>query len=120
MIEGAIGHTIVLGYLRAMREKLTPEGAWTQEVFARDARGRPTYEDNPLAVSWCINGALLAVAPGGQRDAPHRFLRRAAGLGAGQGLSVWNDTLARTQTEVLAIVDRAIELCKKEGEDVAE
>lgn len=45
----------------------------------------------------------------------HRMLRLAARTSHQGGIVVWNDTPGRTQAEVLAAFDKAIEMAKKES-----
>jgi hypothetical protein len=93
-----------LATLRAMRELLTPEGAWTQGVEARRADGRSVGFNDPIACSWCLAGAKWRV---GDLASNRPWL--ALGL---DSVSAWNDAPGRTQADVLALLDAKI----KEGE----
>lgn len=97
----------VLTVLRGARELLTPEGAWTQNEYAKTRTGRPCSVTSPRAVCWCLDGALWheTTAEGWDQareaviavlDSPPSFIL------------VWNDDPDRTQAEVLALLDRAI------------
>ena len=86
--------------LRAARARLTPEGAWTQSEFARNADGRAVPVDSSEAVCWCLRGAFMAdnhTTPLRVIDAmPRRWVVE------------WNDAPGRTQAEVLAFLDARI------------
>jgi hypothetical protein len=82
---------------------------WTQEVFARDRRGKEVRTAERSAACWCAYGAVI------RADAEYDgyvYLSRAIGL-TGQLISQWNDEPTRTQQEVLAAFDRAIELAEQ-------
>jgi hypothetical protein len=96
----------VLTDARAMVER-----GWTQGWFARDAAGNKRYELDESAVCWCMAGAYMAVAPGlASWEEAEDFLKRAIGE---ESVPDWNDVDGRTQAEVLAAFDRAIELANE-------
>lgn len=100
--------------LIAARQKLTPEGAWTQHVLARSALGFRVPPNSPTATCWCLRGALSSVSrPGPNRSQGELEIRAvlvlAKLLGGHLHVWHWNDAPGRTQAEVLALLDRAIE-----------
>ena len=100
-----------LEVLKAARAKI--EKGWTQGAMARDKNGVALSCSDQDAACWCVMGATMAVT----HDIPTTnaaigFLRLAVGDFAPR----WNDTPGRTQAEVLAAFDKAIELCEKESQ----
>jgi hypothetical protein len=98
------------------------EKGWTQDYFAKDAKGRPDYYDpsSPL-VCYCSLGAI-STAVRGYPDADanvcevreyENFLAKAIGKSGPVGIAEWNDDPDRTQAEVLAAFDKAIELAEQ-------
>jgi hypothetical protein len=85
------------------------ERGWTQKVGARDSGGTPVWGGEKAAVSWCAVGAICTV---GAKMAPFRQANNLNGWG---GISVWNDAPERTQAEVLAAFDKAIELAEAQS-----
>jgi hypothetical protein len=84
------------------------ERGWCQIDQARDALGRDCDPHDPKAVCWCVYGAFNAV------DAPNEALKPLQ-LATGEILLAnWNDAPERTQAEVLAAFDRAIELVERD------
>jgi len=95
---------------------LTPEGAWTQELFARDICGGPLSAGfDEGAVCWCAIGAIEKVTG-------EEFLEELPVLAAQQLESVlltaippWNDAPERTQAEVVAKLREAAALARERG-----
>ena len=83
---------------------------WTQEAFARDADGEPVSAKDPDACSWCVVGAVVAAYPDwdnlskGLWDFLGRFVDEPCP-------DEFNDLPETTQTDVLALFDRAIARC---------
>lgn len=96
-----------LDVLRAARERLTPDGAWTQGYGARDANGKPIDPKSPRAVCWCLIGALAAA--GAEEKQIFYAAQWLTTAGSWNTLPRWNDDPSRTQAEVLAAFDAAIE-----------
>ena len=100
--------------LIAAREKI--ERGWTQGAHARDRRGKSTPASRGSAVCWCPQGAIGAVSP------PEEWKKYRDALGlleAAVGTNLipsWNDIPGRTQAEVLAAFDKAIEASKRTPE----
>lgn len=81
------------------------ERGWCRGDYAKDANGCSVYEDNPSAICWCASGAINAKAGYVER----RVFSQAIGTTCIPG---WNDAPERTQAEVLAAFDKAIELAE--------
>lgn len=100
--------------LRAARAKV--QKGWCQGRLARNADGKGISPDDPDAVSWCAIGGIESnhKITEGQAWEAKRLFRRVVGL-TGPGIDKWNDAPGRTQAEVLAAFDAAIELSRLEG-----
>lgn len=89
------------------------ERGWTQGQWARGKSGRPVRYNSRFAVCWCSSGAQ-ARAFGkdweGYQDAKEMFFAAIEH----SNIAVWNDAPERTQAEVLAAFDKAIELAEAE------
>jgi hypothetical protein len=90
------------------------ERGWCQFQLAHDAEGRERWEyigtredDRFVPVSWCAAGALKDAGAGALAVRAFREV-------VGTPIS-WNDAPERTQTDVLAAFDRAIELAEQEA-----
>jgi hypothetical protein len=89
---------------------------WTQGFAARDVAGQSVEPwSSPSACSWCIVGALNVACGTDVSETYDGLARRKAAfeslepfVGCEDWL-FWNDTPGRTQAEVLAAFDRAIE-----------
>lgn len=95
-------------------EKISPRGAWTQEVSARDRTGIEVDEEDRAAVCWCASGAIYS-----QRQARYDvrvsaclYLERSLG----QRIPDWNDSSRRTQAEVVAALRKASAIAASEGQ----
>lgn len=113
----------ILQALRAVRERLAR--GWVQRDFAVDEFGASVTSCDPRACCWCLSGAWIAACNAelgpklsfGVADAwteSHVFLMAAIHEKALRPLDVisYNDATGRTKAEVLAVADRAIELCE--------
>lgn len=100
-----------LEILRGMRELLADEKRWTKGVFARDADGMATCPVYGEASCFCIAGAARMItndrAYGTGLNAWRARVLEAA---RARSLGEWNDAPERTHAEVLAALDKAIEL----------
>jgi hypothetical protein len=96
--------------LQKAREILTPPGAWTQGQFARNADGVGCSEYRDEAVCFCAVGALHRAA-WRVNSAPEWYYDALRALIAvvGHSIGSWNDAEGRTQAEVLAAFDKAID-----------
>ncbi len=90
--------------LKAVRALIAK--GWTQEAYARDARGFAVNFDSDEAECYCLRGATLAAADSYSCCAD---LQIALSLPLSDGLIAYNDFPGRTQADVLALIDRAIE-----------
>lgn len=82
---------------------------WTRKAIARTETGEEAASCGDInAVCWCIFGALYAQPSGVPRQKASRIIDDVCG---GEMVS-WNDAPGRTQAEVLAAFDRAIELAQ--------
>lgn len=91
------------------------ERGWCQGCFARDAQGQPIESTDPLAETFCIRGAMRAVAPNDYdvRARAHRHLEDviiALTDGDCDSIASYNDDPDRTHAEILAVFDAAIAL----------
>jgi hypothetical protein len=92
------------------KAKALIERGWTQGAFARRANGRVIGYESDDASCFCIAGALMRVTPLiSDFERLCHPLTRATGS---PRLDHWNDAPGRTQAEVLAAFDKAIELAE--------
>ena len=91
---------------------------WTQGAYMRAADGENVWPNYKRAVCFCVMGAIsLAAAPYESLDDedepnPIRYMAAKALINANDiqcTISEWNDAPERTQAEVLAAFDKAIE-----------
>ena len=88
---------------------------WCQGAIARDASGRSVLPSSSEARRWSLLGALLA-SRDGQRASD--FLGAVNSLHSSideSALEVWNDRPGRTQREVVAALERALEVVVNGG-----
>lgn len=93
-----------------MESRPLVDKGWCQWAVARNVLGRGVEADAEDAVEWCAVGALTLVAtPSGciGFTAARDLLAEAAGV---DSIIDWNNTIGRTQPEVLEVWDRAIAL----------
>lgn len=80
---------------------------FTTGCLARDAEGRPVDPTSHLAVAWCAEGAIAAVAESrAEAEKAVRATCAASGLAAG-GLTQWNDAEARDEEQVARLLEQA-------------
>jgi hypothetical protein len=91
--------------LRAARALI--QRGWCKGAFARDETGIPVAPNEHHAVQWCSRGAIAAATI--RREAEHVAAVDALKMQVGFAIAVWNDARERTQAEVLAAFDRAIQ-----------
>jgi hypothetical protein len=82
-----------------VKELLATEEQWTQGHYAKNTNGTPVGYTSEDACSFCLLGALVAI---------NEKLNAMAGNNDDVILSEFNDT--HTYEEVIAVLDRAIEL----------
>lgn len=106
--------TTELEHLKRIRELLAT--GWAQRVMARDKNGGNTEYMDSDAASFCVLGAIWR-ARGDLELEPKQLIPTLWRVTAQMGItsiSKWNDDPIRTQAEVLALVDRAIEIAEAE------
>ncbi len=102
--------------LQRSRELLRPLGAWIRLVHARDQRGETVRPESAAAACWCLEGALMWSLA--QMGLPATGVYLASITSevrepSWASIPVWNDTLGRTQAEVLARLDSTIKRLKE-------
>ena len=90
------------------RERITK--GWCQGATSRTDDGSVVEPCSNDASQWCLFGAVWDIEDE-HCDEAMEILKRAGGS------VYWNDTPGRTQSEVLAVFDRAIELCRADQEE---
>lgn len=103
----------VLAMLKAGRVRIEDPNYWTQGAFGINAVGDPVSQDDPACVRRCLAGAIFC----GDGITDHdyveadRFLDGAlASVNGDTSYMVYNDS--HTHDEVLALLDKAIELAE--------
>lgn len=99
--------------LRAARALV--EKGWTQGAYGRLESGENTFAWDANVVCWCPVGAIQKATIERDRDDDQALDAFAAALveyDKDAGPEGWNDAPGRTQAEVLAAFDRAIELAE--------
>lgn len=101
--------------LKAVRELLSQSKHWTQNWYAKDAKGFACAPSDNDAICWCLVGALERIVGDGDHANPLlRWLRME--LPAGEmSVSKWNDKRGRTHAEVLDLLDRVIATAEAAG-----
>lgn len=108
----------VVDFLKATRNLIERPEAWTQDVYARARDGRPLASHVGWAVCWCLTGAISHVATtmSGGTDYLRRHATRLLNCvldretNEPHSLASWNDEPTRTHAEILALIDKAIDL----------
>jgi hypothetical protein len=87
------------------------ERGWTQGVSARDCNGNPIDPAEPHAASFCTVGAISRAFDFDYDEScpAHDLMARVVD---GAWVDKWNDAPGRTQAEVLAAFDKAIQLAE--------
>jgi hypothetical protein len=101
--------------------RLIAEKGWTQDAYARDAKGRNSltegFDGDP--VCFCADGAIRWATHMHQgREEARCLLNKAIGnerVFSGYDAWKWNDTPGRTKEEVLSAFDRAIALAEAQS-----
>ncbi len=96
-----------LSILRRARQRI--EKGWTQGASARNKNDHVCQTESRAARSWCLAGSLM---PGSNTNS--ECIKRLRRLTRYTILNVWNDAKHRTQSEVLALLDRAIKEIEQE------
>jgi hypothetical protein len=99
----------------AARERVAD--GWCQGAFAQNNDGRAVGPGSCDARRWSMLGALLASWDGGPCDELGHAVTSLHASTEQSPLEVWNDRRGRTQMDVVAAFDRAIEsLARREAE----
>ena len=111
--------TVTENSVRILREmKALLSGGWTKGAPARDAAGASVRADSPKAVSFCLIGAgERALRNLGRSECDFYYTSAFRALSpekSSYSIAVWECQDGRTQAEVLALIDRAIEIAETE------
>ena len=99
--------------LKASRQRLKSERAWTKGALARDIDGKGTRSTSPVAVSFCLDGTLKRT----QRDLKlsdrhvatcRRLLFRFIGSRKFKSIADFNDAATTTHKDVLSLLTRGV------------
>ncbi len=102
-----------LSTLVAARELLSVPERWTKGANARTASGQHVCFSDQTPVCFCLDGALQHVARAAEATIAAGFLNAAlSASAAGYSFVSWQDAPERTHAEVLALLDKSIELAK--------
>ena len=104
-----------LDVLTKTRELLSDPERWTKGSMAKNASGCTVRPDREDAVCFCLDGALTRAAGGSGNGYPEatRILEETVSERPWAFCYVdWNDDAARTHAEVLAALDKAIDLAR--------
>lgn len=102
----------VADVLEKAADLISAPGAWTQGVFARTENGGIVSPSSPLAVCYCMRGALYR-ASGRNLSDSLASLNKALGFSSEKEMTRWNDDIARTQNEVVAALRSAATLARE-------
>jgi hypothetical protein len=101
--------------IAAARERVAD--GWCQGAFAQDDDGRAVGPASYDARRWSMLGALLASWDGGTCDELGHAVTSLHASTEQSPLEVWNDRRGRTQMDVVAAFDRAIESLATRNEE---
>jgi hypothetical protein len=101
-------------FLKAIKDLIKDPEHWTQVAIARDINGQPTFTLAKNAVSWCLKAAMYKVGNYNQIVGKEPFNRARLTLNriVGCDCGLFNDS--HTHTEVIALLDKAIEMTEAE------
>ena len=102
--------TTTADILRDARALIDSPEKWTKHYEARDADGNETWYGDDRAVCWCAFGALFKA---GWYQPSLSDAVEALETVVGRIIDEWNDAPERTNAEVLAAFDRAIDLAEQ-------
>ena len=98
--------------LTITRDLLQEPGAWVQGCHAQNDRGEEIAPEEPDAVCFCLEGAIIrALTKLGESAESSELLEMDAELMGDDGeyMSMWQDRAERTHAEVLERVDATLE-----------
>ncbi len=89
---------------------LTDASRWTQGAYGRDTNGAPMSIESPLAVCWCLVGALWRCyrtdVQGSSSDVIANDAERRVTTRIGvMSMMAWNDAPDRTFADVHALIE---------------
>lgn len=92
------------------REYREDAARWTQDWYAKDANGEECSSRDPIAVCWCLRGAIeRRVGDWGDETQTFRAFDAALGHEPEENhlyLVEWNDEPGRTVAEVIALCEK--------------
>lgn len=106
--------------LKATRDKLEPEGAWTQGAYARDNGGEPVDYHSKRATCFCALGAINSICYSA-RNTQSEYMLRNRVINAFRKatdcspIPAMNDSRHTTQLHVLMSLDFAILIAEDEA-----
>ena len=106
--------------LKMARGFIQEPSAWVKGSHAQDDRGEELAPEEPDAVCFCLEGAIIrALTESGEFGAGSELLEMNAELmGAdGEYMTMWQDRAKRTHAEVLARVDTTLERLEREKKE---
>ena len=103
--------------LTMARDLIHDPDSWVQECHAWNDIGEETSPDEPDAVCFCLEGAIMRALMNLQmRGAgPELVEIEVEVMGGIDNICDWNDSLERTHAEVLARVDATLERLEREA-----
>ena len=116
---------LCLRLLRACRQRLKSDSAWTKFAFGRDVNGKTTHSTDPRAMRWCLVGTLKRT----QRDLKlsyrhvvfcQNLLLFFINTERSKSVICFNDTRTTTHKDVLSLLTlciSALELRLKRRKD---
>lgn len=108
----------IVPYLEKIRE-LIAQG-WCQWTNAQDARGGAINHYSKEAVAWCLGGAIRRAGesfPNFDFEDVHQVRFHLEKITGHDNLNYWNDYEARSQAQVIELIDRAIASAKADRSD---
>lgn len=100
----------VIDLLRRTRKRIESPDRWCQGFFGMSKTGKRVIPESADAVRWCLMGALMAET--GDDMATYRRAENALFSIASMAIVLFNDR--HTHAEVLALIDRTIEMLEKQ------
>lgn len=88
---------------------------WCQGVSALDSDGNEVHPYSGFAVEWCLSGAIECYLHSPSEALDVTYALRSAGEIVLEDISLWNDDERRTKEEVIALIDKAIEIEEKKN-----
>ena len=121
ILEGVLAMIAVqekIDVLKMARDFIQEPGAWVKGSHAQDDRGEEIAPEEPDAVCFCLEGAIIrALTELGESAESSELLEMDAELMGDDGeyMTMWQDRAERTHAEVLARVDATLERLEREA-----